>query len=156
MGFVFVPDKKIMDDVIIDSVSSIGVKAFDSIMDLESIGACQTFIPSQMADRLNKRLKEEHQASFYSHVEIDYSTKGLDGFDSYTSYQYLVPKKAINLKDTVVFVAHDVSIYNIPQKDNIIMIDSSAFVEKVKYIMKLVKQIRLLSYEEVITAVLRN
>ena len=119
MSFIFIADRKVMDEIIVGDLNSIGVKTFDSIMDMESIGICQTFIPSQMADRLNKRLKDEHKASFYSHVEVDNSTKDHNGYDSYTAYEYLVPKKAINPKDFVVFIAHDVKMYDIPHKENI-------------------------------------
>lgn len=145
-----------MEDIIDAPEDSIGVKAFDCIMDIKSLTGCQVVIPSQMADRVNKRLEEDHCAALYSHIDIDKSTRGLEGYDSYTAYPYLVPKKAHNPKDIVIFIAHDTKMYAVANKDNVLQLTSSEFVEKTKVILDFAKKVKLSFYDEIIAGVFRN
>lgn len=113
MAIIFIPDRLILTDLIDDpeSKKSDGAKAFNHMIELQSICGCEIFIPSQMKTKLLKRFKDDHKASFFSHVDVDYSTDGTEGYDSYNSYQWLVPKKARNVKNIVVFIAKDVRMY---------------------------------------------
>jgi len=77
-----------------ESIDSDSAKAFDRLIDIILIGGCEIVIPSQMVDKLKKRFKEEHQASFFSHVDIDNSTKGTEGYDSYNSLSMVSSKKS--------------------------------------------------------------
>jgi len=158
MGIILIPDRTILMKVI-DDINSNQAKAFDKMIDLKSFCDFEISIPSQMSTKLNKRFDEEHRASFYSHVRVDYSTEGTDGYDSYTSYKWLVPNKAKNLRNTVIFVADNVEIYSLPPagQGNVVYYTSETFIELVMKIMDILSKVPLdVPIEDTLIALLRS
>lgn len=161
MSFVFVPDRLLIMDMIDDpdGKSSDCAKAFDFLIDMISVGCSEIVIPSQMADKLKRRFKEEHSTSFFSQVEVDYSTKDTEGYDSYNSYQWLVPKKAKNLKNIVIFVAKDPHIYTFEKtgQGNVCILNSTQFISKAEKILSIVDKIPFLdNYDDIMRNVFKQ
>ena len=142
MGIILIPDKDILSDMI-DNPTEAGTNAevFDKMIDIKSIMNCEIFIPSQVKIELDARFTDDHKASFYSLVDVDYSTDGLADFNSYTAYNYLNKIKARNIRNKVIFVAINNDQYQMHGigAGNFRTPGKQAFIDAAKEIIDLIK-----------------
>ena len=154
MALILIPDRTIIDEIIEKEKDTV----FDWIIEIKSISGCQIIIPSQVQNRVNKRFTTDHQASFFSHVDVDNATKDLEGYDSFNSYNVLVKNKTYNPKDTVIFIAEDINLYSIgklPCYARLFQLNGNEFVKRAQAIMDLAKRLPgLPSFDDIINQIL--
>lgn len=143
--------KAVTDKNISGAGAELRREAFDSAIELKSLGDVNIILEGILWDKVKSRIESEHEIFFKSTCIIDDSAKGVTDYNIEKAINWIAESESKARK--VIILTNNISIYSNNKNENLRVITPSDFIYSANKILELSKKKSFLSIDEFLLAI---